>query len=151
MTHGLASSLRNQNPVVTVSTLLNGQYGIDEVCLSLSDVVRGSGPVQILQTSLAPDEKRAIDQSTEPLKAREQSSRRWLAWAELGDSPELAIRTGKPRDAVMKRGKDLPIDVCESSLLSPFRELTELPPYALDAPSRRSLVPTPHQGPEPLA
>lgn len=61
--------LRDQNTVVTASTLLNGQYGIQDVCLSLPVVLGRSGLVRVLQTPLADDERRAIERSAATLKA----------------------------------------------------------------------------------
>jgi len=48
--------LRDQNTVVTASTLLQGQYGINDVCLSVPVVLGKSGLVRVLEVPLAADE-----------------------------------------------------------------------------------------------
>ena len=60
--------LRDQNSVVTASTLLQGQYGIGDVCLSLPVVLGRSGIVRVLEIPLAENEKRAVERSAGMLK-----------------------------------------------------------------------------------
>ena len=50
------SILRNQHSVLTVSTYLDGEYGIKDVCLSVPCVVSFRGIEKIIDTPLAPDE-----------------------------------------------------------------------------------------------
>jgi L-lactate dehydrogenase len=54
--------------VVTASTLLQGEYGIDDVCLSLPVVLGRSGIVRVLEIPLADGEKRAVERSADMLK-----------------------------------------------------------------------------------
>jgi L-lactate dehydrogenase len=67
-TRMIEAILRDQNTVVTASTLLQGPYGISDVCLSLPVVLGRSGLVRVLETPLAEDEKRAIQKSADTLK-----------------------------------------------------------------------------------
>jgi L-lactate dehydrogenase len=65
----VASILRNQNTVMTVSTLINGYYGIDDVCLSLPTIVNRSGVREVLRLELQPAEVEMLKKSAEVLKA----------------------------------------------------------------------------------
>jgi L-lactate dehydrogenase len=55
--------VRNQRTVLTVSTLLDGDYGIDDVCLSLPCVVGRHGLERRLNIELADEELEALRQS----------------------------------------------------------------------------------------
>lgn len=55
--------LRNQNRVLTVSTLINGIHGINDVCLSLPAVVNRQGITQILNLSLTEKEQKMLQNS----------------------------------------------------------------------------------------
>jgi L-lactate dehydrogenase len=58
-----ASILRKQNSVLTVSTLLNGEFGISGVCLSVPSVVSDKGIKRIISSPLTGDEMRALENS----------------------------------------------------------------------------------------
>lgn len=63
--------LRNQNRVLTVSSLmtdLNGMDGIHEVCLSLPSVVNRQGVSRVLRTSLSDSEQAQLQQSAATLR-----------------------------------------------------------------------------------
>jgi L-lactate dehydrogenase len=60
--------LRDQNTVATASTLLEGQYGLRDVCLSVPAVLGRSGLVRVLEIPLAEREQRAIERSAGTLK-----------------------------------------------------------------------------------
>lgn len=60
--------LRNQNRVLTVSTLINGFEGIEDVCLSLPAVVNRQGVSRVLNLSLTPTEKQQLQQSAKVLR-----------------------------------------------------------------------------------
>lgn len=60
--------LRNENSILTVSSLVTGQYGIDDVCISLPTIVSSSGISQIFETRLSENELEALKNSTEVLK-----------------------------------------------------------------------------------
>lgn len=66
--------LRDERSVLVVSTLLKGQYGLDEVCLSTPCIVGKSGVEAILALRLDPAEQKALEHSAEVLQ---------LAYAEL--------------------------------------------------------------------
>jgi L-lactate dehydrogenase len=63
-----SSILRKQNSVLTVSTLLRGEYGIRDVCLSLPAVLSESGVVRIVDGPLSPEEKELLQQSAKVLE-----------------------------------------------------------------------------------
>ncbi|MBI5538220.1 MAG: L-lactate dehydrogenase [Deltaproteobacteria bacterium] len=60
--------VRDQNTVVTASTLLEGQYGIRDVCLSLPLVLGRGGIVRVLDIPLAPNEIAAMERSAHTLQ-----------------------------------------------------------------------------------
>lgn len=60
--------LRNQNRVLTLSTLINGYEGIEDVCLSLPVVVNRQGVSKILNLSLSPNEKQQLLESSKVLR-----------------------------------------------------------------------------------
>jgi L-lactate dehydrogenase len=60
--------LRNQHSVLTVSTLLDGEYGIDDVCLSVPCVVSDSGIARLLENPLTPGEQELLVRSAGILK-----------------------------------------------------------------------------------
>ena len=55
--------LRNQKTVLTVSTLLTGEYGVDDVCLSVPAVVSRSGVERIMEGELSEEERKALSRS----------------------------------------------------------------------------------------
>ncbi|MEQ8999917.1 MAG: L-lactate dehydrogenase [Coleofasciculus sp. B1-GNL1-01] len=59
--------LRDQNQVLTVSTLLDGRYDIHDVCLSSPAVVNRQGVTRILNLELTPDEKKQLNHSAQVL------------------------------------------------------------------------------------
>ncbi len=60
--------LRNQQRVLTVSSLLTGQYDLEEVCLSLPAVVGREGVVRIINFSLSTEEEQQLKHSGQVLK-----------------------------------------------------------------------------------
>lgn len=60
--------LRNQNTVLSVSSLINDYYGIQDACLSLPTVVNRKGIEKVLRLELAPDEIEGLRNSAEILK-----------------------------------------------------------------------------------
>lgn len=68
-----AAILRNQNSVLTVSTMLNGEYGIDDVCISVPAVVSDEGMVRLLDSPLPPNELELLARSAGVLKKAIQS------------------------------------------------------------------------------
>lgn len=62
-----AAILRNEHSVLTVSTLLQGEYRIRDICLSVPCIVGGSGIVRIVDAELAPTERDALHGSARAL------------------------------------------------------------------------------------
>lgn len=60
--------LQDQNSVLTVSTYLEGEYGLHDVCLSVPCVVGQGGVKRIVQTELYPEEQSALERSAQVLK-----------------------------------------------------------------------------------
>jgi len=60
--------LQDQNSVLTVSTYLEGEYGLHNVCLSIPCVVGQGGVKRIVQTELYPEEQSALERSAQILK-----------------------------------------------------------------------------------
>jgi L-lactate dehydrogenase len=56
--------LRNENSVLTVSTLLKGEYGLQDVCLSVPCVVGEKGIVRLIDGRLSDDEHKALVESS---------------------------------------------------------------------------------------
>ncbi|MEN6338294.1 MAG: L-lactate dehydrogenase [Phycisphaerales bacterium] len=59
--------LRNENSVLTVSTLLQGEYGIHDICLSVPCIVGENGVVRIVDAQLASEEQEALNRSAEAI------------------------------------------------------------------------------------
>jgi L-lactate dehydrogenase len=55
--------LRNQKTVLTVSTLLTGEYGVDDVCLSVPAVVSQVGVERIVESGLSAEERESLSRS----------------------------------------------------------------------------------------
>ncbi len=60
--------LQDQRSVLPVSTLLDGEYGIKDVCLGVPCVVGQGGISQIVEAPLYPDEKTALSRSASVLQ-----------------------------------------------------------------------------------
>ncbi len=65
----VASIVRNQNTVLTVSSLVNDYYGVSDVCLSLPAILNRSGISEVLRLELQPAEVDMLRKSAEVLKA----------------------------------------------------------------------------------
>ncbi|MBN2371978.1 MAG: L-lactate dehydrogenase [Vicinamibacteria bacterium] len=61
--------LRNQRSVLTVSSRLEGEYGLHDVCLSVPSIVSGRGVERIIETPLRPKEAERLRHSAEVLRA----------------------------------------------------------------------------------
>lgn len=61
------SILRNENSILTVSSLLDGEYGISNVCMSLPCIVNREGRVRVLPVNVSPEEEAALRNSAEIL------------------------------------------------------------------------------------
>ena len=60
--------LRDHNTVLTVSSLIDGYYGIDDVCLSLPTIVDRGGAERFFRLELSPDEIEQLRRSADILK-----------------------------------------------------------------------------------
>ena len=60
--------LRNEHSILTVSLLLQGEYGIDDICLSVPCVVGKSGVERIVTALLSEDEQVALEASAQTLR-----------------------------------------------------------------------------------
>jgi L-lactate dehydrogenase len=63
-----ASILRRQNSVLTVSAMLKGEFGLNNVCLSVPCVVSDKGAERILTSPLTSDEMDSLSRSAAILK-----------------------------------------------------------------------------------
>jgi L-lactate dehydrogenase len=60
--------LRAQNSVLTVSTMLNGEFGLRDVCLSVPCIVSARGVERIIEGPLPDHERAALAKSADTLK-----------------------------------------------------------------------------------
>lgn len=60
--------MRDEHSILTVSSLLNGQYGLSDVCLSVPSVVDRNGVNRILEVPLSDEEKKLLHKSADTLK-----------------------------------------------------------------------------------
>jgi len=60
--------LRNEHSILTVSLLLRGEYGIDDICLSVPCVVGKTGVERVITAQLSKDEQAALKTSAETLR-----------------------------------------------------------------------------------
>jgi L-lactate dehydrogenase len=60
--------MRDEHSILTVSSLLTGQYGISDVCISVPCVVDRNGINRVLEVPLSEEEKKMLHHSAETLK-----------------------------------------------------------------------------------
>jgi L-lactate dehydrogenase len=60
--------LRGQNSVLTVSTLMKGEFGLYDVCLSVPTVLNSNGVTNIINSPLPNDELKALQHSASVLR-----------------------------------------------------------------------------------
>jgi len=65
--------LRDQNTVLSISSLITDYYGIDDVCLSLPTVVSRRGIERVLRLELSPKEATGVRNSADVLRATIES------------------------------------------------------------------------------
>lgn len=58
----------DNNSILTVSTMLSGQYGIEDVCLSIPTVIGAKGVLRYITPALSEEEHKALMHSAESLK-----------------------------------------------------------------------------------
>lgn len=62
--------LRDQHTVLTVSSLMTGQYGVEDICVSLPSIVGAHGVEEVLNLQLSPNEEDAFRRSAATLRER---------------------------------------------------------------------------------
>ncbi|WP_029215586.1 L-lactate dehydrogenase [Kallotenue papyrolyticum] len=62
--------LRDQHTVMTVSSLMTGQYGVSEICISLPTIVGAAGVEEVLNLTLSPEEEALFRASAQTLQER---------------------------------------------------------------------------------
>jgi len=60
--------LRNEHSIMTVSTLLEGEYGLKDVCLSVPCIVSKSGVERVIEGKLSDEELQALKDSASIIK-----------------------------------------------------------------------------------
>jgi len=65
----IGAILRDERSVLTVSTLLQGEYGLEEVCLSVPCLVGSKGIERVVETILAEDEMEGLANSAEVIRS----------------------------------------------------------------------------------
>ena len=69
LTRIAAAILRNQRGVLTVSSVLEGEYGLSGVSLGVPCIVSQKGVDKVLEVALPPDEQDALVKSAAVLQA----------------------------------------------------------------------------------
>lgn len=59
----------NEKSILTVSSMLDGQYGINDMCLAVPTIVTSEGAEKIIEIPLSDEETQGLQQSAEKLKA----------------------------------------------------------------------------------
>ena len=67
-THIVQSILRNHNRVLTVSSLLEGIYGLDEICLGFPAIVNRFGAESLINLPLSEHEQELLHKSAEQIR-----------------------------------------------------------------------------------
>jgi L-lactate dehydrogenase len=60
--------LRSQNSIMTVSTLVDGEFGINDVCISVPSIVSDRGVIKIINSPLPSEERVSLSKSANILK-----------------------------------------------------------------------------------
>jgi L-lactate dehydrogenase len=68
LTRIVGAILQDQQSVLTISTLLEGEYGIKDVCLGVPCVIGQNGVISIVEASLIRDEQKALEKSANTLQ-----------------------------------------------------------------------------------
>jgi len=82
------SIIRDENSILTVSGLLDGEYGLRDVCLSLPSIVNRAGRVRALEVPLSEQERTALLKSAGLLREA-------LEGAGLGDTGHIFSLAGQ--------------------------------------------------------
>jgi L-lactate dehydrogenase len=68
LTQIVTAVLRNERSVLSISSLLKGEYGIKDVCLSVPCVVSPKGAERVIEGKLTPEELQALSASATVLQ-----------------------------------------------------------------------------------
>ena len=68
LTRIVGAILQDQQSVLTISTFLDGEYGVKDVCLGVPCVIGQDGVVSIVEASLMRDEQKALEKSANTLQ-----------------------------------------------------------------------------------
>jgi L-lactate dehydrogenase len=68
LTRIVGAILQDQQSVLTISTFLDGEYGIKDVCLGVPCVLGQNGVVSIVEASLIREEQKALEKSANTLR-----------------------------------------------------------------------------------
>lgn len=60
--------IRDEDSILTVSTLLNGEYGIDDIYMGIPSIIGETGIKKVLQVKLSDDEEKQLIESAKVLK-----------------------------------------------------------------------------------
>ena len=61
------SIVRDEHSILPISSLTHGEYGIDDICLSLPAIVSANGVEKIVPISLNEEEMQKLKESAEAL------------------------------------------------------------------------------------
>lgn len=75
----VSAIVRNEKSVLTVSTVLEGEFGLAEVCLGVPALIGETGVERVLELELPPVEQAALENSASVLK---QSLAQLMAWSD---------------------------------------------------------------------
>jgi L-lactate dehydrogenase len=64
----ISAIVRNEKSVLTVSTVLEGEYGLSQVCLGVPAMLGEAGVERVLDVDLPPAERAALERSAGVLK-----------------------------------------------------------------------------------
>ena len=67
-TRMIEAIVRDEHTVLTASTLLTGQHGIEDVCLSLPLVLGRAGVERVIEMPISDEEQRGLEHSADILK-----------------------------------------------------------------------------------
>ena len=62
------SIIRNEHSVLPVSSLMEGEYGLTDLCISVPTIVSAKGAEQVLEIPLSQEEKEKLQKSAAELK-----------------------------------------------------------------------------------
>ena len=63
------SIIGDENSILTVSSLFEGEYGISDICLSVPTIVGSGGAERIIEIDFSDDELKGLKNSADTLKA----------------------------------------------------------------------------------